>query len=276
MNLYQTAVPRRERAAFDRGATLRTAAPVIVIGGADRAVAEDLRLLNRRVSLVTVPEGGNTDTLRERFLKAGVDLQYCLPGINGWEQMTPDRLRPLLPAFNHAEMVITDSNLPEETLAWIAGHVTVPLAADPAPGKHAGKLKALLPRLAILKTECRETEQLTGFPVREDADIPRAAEALLGLGAQRVYITLGSRGAWAGSGREDGTLVPCAPGQVVCTAGCGDAFLAAAADAFLNGLGTPEGARRGLAAAAVCAEDSAAVSPRLSREAIDRKLAVSM
>ena len=72
--------------------------------------------------------------------------------------------------------------------------------------------------------------------------------------------------------REGGAILPCAPGPIVNTTGCGDAFVAAAADAFLNGLGTIEAARRALAAAAVCAADTAAVSRTLSAEAIDLKL----
>ena len=71
-------------------------------------------------------------------------------------------------------------------------------------------------------------------------------------------------------------LIPCAPGTIVNTTGCGDAFVAAAADAYLNGLGTMAAARRALAASAICAEDPAAVSPRLSPEAIDLKLAYPM
>jgi len=49
-------------------------------------------------------------------------------------------------------------------------------------------------------------------------------------------------------------------------------IVAAAADAFLSGLGTLEAARRALAASAVCASDGAAVNPRLSREAVDLKV----
>ena len=67
-------------------------------------------------------------------------------------------------------------------------------------------------------------------------------------------------------------MLPCAPGTIVNTTGCWDAFVAAAADAYLNGLDTMEAARRALAASAICAEDSDAVSSRLSQEAIELKM----
>ena len=71
-------------------------------------------------------------------------------------------------------------------------------------------------------------------------------------------------------------LLPCIPGPVVNSSGCGDAFVAAAADAYLSGLNTVQAADRALAASAICAEDSAAVSPKLSNKAIDLKLGLSM
>ena len=40
-------------------------------------------------------------------------------------------------------------------------------------------------------------------------------------------------------------MSPCAPGAIVNTTGCGDAFVAAAADGYLRGLGTMDCARRG-------------------------------
>ena len=67
-------------------------------------------------------------------------------------------------------------------------------------------------------------------------------------------------------------LISCVPGQIVNTTGCGDAFLAAAADAWLDGAGMEESARRALAAAAHCAADVHSVSPSLSRNALERIL----
>ena len=330
MNLYTCPVPRREGPAFDRQARLRTDAPVFVIGavnmdlagtptnplregdsnpgritltpgGVGRNIAENLSLLDRKVSLITIM--GNdpyAQMIRDHCLKAGIDLQYsftepgentsaylCINGQDGdlnvavsdmsiCDRLTPDRLEPLLPLLNHGSMVIADANLPEETLAWIAKHITVPVAADPVSVSKACRLKPLLCRLTLLKPNVPEAELLTGVTIRGDLNLSRAADALHRLGVKRVYLSLGSRGVWADDVREGGMLIPCAPGTIVNTTGCGDAFVAAAADAFLNGLDTMEAARRALAASAICAEDNAAVSPKLSQEAIEIKLAFPM
>ena len=330
MTLFTNPAGRREEMLFDRRTLLRTEGAVYVIGavnmdisgtpagelrggdsnpgritlspgGVGRNIAENLRLLGRKVSLVTIMgDDPYARAIREHCLNAGIDLQYsftdplgrtstylCVNEQNGdlnvavsdmaiCEELTPARLEPLLPVLNRGSMVIADANLPEETLAWIAQNVTVPVAADPVSVSKAPRLLPLLSRLALIKPNVPEAELLTGMEIRADLNLSRAADALHRLGVKRVYISLGARGVWADDVREGGMLIPCAPGAIVNTTGCGDAFLAAAADAFLNGLDTMESARRALAASAVCAEDTAAVSPRLSQEAIEMKLAFPM
>lgn len=330
MNLFASPAPRREGSIFDRSTLLRSEAPVYVIGavnmdlsgtpanelrmgdsnpgkitispgGVGRNIAENLRLLGRRVFLITIMgEDTYADVIREHCLNAGIDLQYsftdplgrtsaylCINEQNGdlstavsdmaiCDELTPDKLETLLPVLNRGSMVIVDANLPEETLAWIAKNITVPIAADPVSVSKAPRLLPLLSRLTLLKPNVPEAELLTGMTIRGDLNLSRAADALHRLGVKRVYLSLGSRGVWADDVREGGMLIPCAPGTIVNTTGCGDAFVAAAADAFLNGLDTMEAARRALAASAICAEDNAAVSPRLSQEAIEIKLSFPM
>lgn len=329
MNLFTIPAPHREGSIFDR-TLLREDAPIYVIGavnmdlsgtpntelrpvdsnpgrvslspgGVGRNIAENLRLLGRKVSLITIMgEDTYAGVIREHCVNAGIDLQYsftdplgrtsvylCINEQNGdlhtaiadmtiCEQLTPAKLEPLLPVLNHGSMVIVDANLPEETIAWIAGKVTVPIAADPVSVSKAARLKPLLSRLVLIKPNVPEAELLTGLSIREDLNLSRAADALHRLGVKRVYISLGAEGVWADDEREGGMLLPCAPGPVVNTTGCGDAFVAAAADAYLNGLGTIDAARRALAASAICAGDSAAVSKMLSQETIDLKLAFPM
>lgn len=270
-------------------------------GGVGRNIAENLRLLGRNVSLITML-GSDTyaDLIREHCRNADIDLQYsftdplgrtstylCVNEQNGdlhaavsdmsiCDELTPEKLEPLLPILNQGSMVIADANLPEETLSWIAGHVTVPLGADPVSVSKAGRLRPLLSRLTLIKPNVPEAELLTGMEIRGEINLSRAADALHRLGVKRVYISLGERGVWADDSREGGAVIPCVPGTIVNTTGCGDAFVAAAADAFLNGLGTIEAARRGLAASAICAEDPDAVSSRLSAAAINLKINMSI
>ena len=269
-------------------------------GGVGRNIAENLCRLGRKVFLITVlGEDAYADVIRAHSRNTGIDLRYSLTDPHGRtstylclneqggdlhaavadmgiiDQLTPEKLEPLLPVLNGAAMVVADANLPEETLGWIADYVTVPIAADPVSVAKAARLKPLLPKLAMIKPNLPEAEILTGIAPAGDGSLTRIADELHRAGVKRVYLSLGGQGVWADDGRE-GTMLPCVSGPIVNTSGCGDAFIAGAADGFLRGLGTRESARRGLAAAAICAAGTEAVSPRMSEEEIDLMLSLSL
>ena len=242
---------------------LRTEGPVFVIGAVNTDItgdsglniAENLRLLGRKVSMVTaVGAGEYGHAVCERCRKAGIDLQFAFSeaaSAGSSELLLPARLEPLLPVLNKGAMMLVDANLPAETLCWIAQHIEIPLAADPVSGTGAKRLRPLLSGLTLFGSDVPEAEMLTGMEIRGDRDPGMAADALHQIGVRRVYIFLGERGVWADDTQEGGRLVSCYPGATVNTIGCRDAFMACAADAFLSGMGTHEAAERALAASAV-------------------------
>ena len=265
-------------------------------GGVGRNIAENLCRLGRKVFLVTIlGEDAYAGVIREHCRNVGIDLSLsftdplgrtstylCVNESNGdlhtavsdmtiCDQLTPDRLEPILPELNRGAFLIADANLPEETIRWIAANVTIPIAADPVSAAKAARLRPLLSRLMFIKPNLQEAEILTGISSARAGSVSGLADALHALGISRVFLSLGSRGVWADDGRE-GALLPCFPGAIVNTSGCGDAFVAAAADACMRGLGTMDCARHGLAAAAICAEDPAPVSQRMSAEVIEQRL----
>ncbi|MFQ8759901.1 MAG: PfkB family carbohydrate kinase [Intestinimonas sp.] len=62
--------------------------------------------------------------------------------------------------------------------------------------------------------------------------------------------------------------VPCVPARMVNTTGCGDAFMAALAWGWLEGLGLEEAARAGLAASAIAMEGTETINPELTAAAV--------
>ena len=84
----------------------------------------------------------------------------------------------------------------------------------------------------------------------------------------RVRMSLGADGVYAADhlgGREH---VPCFPARMVNTTGCGDAFMAALAWSWLEGLGLDESARAGLAASAIAMEGEETINPELDVSAL--------
>ena len=259
-------------------------------GGVGRNIAHNLALLGTDVRLVTAfGEDAQADTLVEGCREAGIDLthSFVVPGcststylyvtdehgemevaINDMailDQLTPERLGRCLPLLESAEVVVVDTNLPAQTLAWIAGHVSAPLFCDPISTAKAARIAPVMGRLHTLKPNLLEARSLAGAAASLDAEA--AALRLLSTGLQRAFVSLGADGVLC---TEQGRTIhlPLLPCHVTNTTGGGDAMMAGLVWAYLRGLGLEEAGRAGLAASAIAVESAETVSPRMSETAL--------
>ena len=242
-------------------------------GGVGRNMAHDLRLLGQKVSLITALGDDLFGAELRRSCEAlGIDLRLALtvPGMRSSTylyvstetgemlagiadmdvvaELTPERLAQRLEAIHTFDAAVVDANLSAEALAFLAGRLRVPLYADPVSPAKAPRLLPLLPRLRAFKPNLLEARCLTGETEPEDA-----ARALLQMGVQRVFLSLGAEGLLAAEG-EMLLHLACEPGPVVNTNGAGDAAMAAIVWADLRGLSLEACARAALRAGAqVCA-----------------------
>lgn len=264
----------------------------VTLGGVGRNMAENLCRLGRRVSLITaLGEDSHAAQVKLNCRELGIDLTHSLTVAGGrtstylclndeqgeiigavsdmaiYEALTPAFLQTKLELIKRASLVIVDGNLSAEALSFLGEHVTAPLFADPVSVKKAGRLKGVLRAATAIKPNRPEATLLTGVEIRTREDLPLAAHALLDSGVKNVFISLGGEGVYFDNGAERGIL-PIVSGPVCNTSGCGDAFLAAAADGYLDGLGARDMAQRGLAASALCARSESAVSPQMSADAL--------
>ena len=168
-------------------------------------------------------------------------------------------------------MVVIDTNIPEESIAWLAENCAAPLFADPVSTAKAVKLKPVLGKLHTLKPNRLEAELLSGVPITGEASLNKAADALLETGLRRVFISLGADGVFAAdhSGRVQ---LPCLPAELVNATGCGDAFMAAIAWAYLRGTDLADTARAGLAASSIAMESRETINPHLSEALLEHRL----
>ncbi len=114
----------------------------------------------------------------------------------------------------------------------------------PVSTAKAEKLQPVLGRLHTLKPNRLEAELLSGVKITDDVSLHRAADVLLKTGLHRVFISLGADGVFAADHR--GRACSCRPlkGGIVSTTGCGDAFMAALAWAYLQGSDLEKSARQ--------------------------------
>ena len=99
------------------------------------------------------------------------------------------------------------------------------------------------------------------------ADPVSAAKA----GLQRVFLSLGADGVLAAD-HERKIHLHNLPARMVNTTGCGDAFMAAVARAFLDGADLETAAKRGLAASAIAMESADTINPAMSLTAVAERI----
>lgn len=188
------------------------------------------------------------------------DMEVC-------RKITPSYLASNLTLIQNAKAVVIDTNIPEESIIYLAENCTAPLFCDPVSTKKAGKLTSVLHKIHTLKPNRLEAEFLSGVPVRSSADVEKAADVLLEKGVQHLFISMGAEGVYCAT-RQQRLLLPNLPGNIVNTTGCGDAFMAALVWAHLEGKDLTSTAMAGLAASSIAMETTQTINPAMSATAV--------
>lgn len=261
----------------------------ISFGGVGRNIAHNLRLLDQPVRLITVFSGDIHATgIRANCRELDIDVSASLTVVDAstssyvfitdehgemqlavadmeiYKHMTPAFIADKLDVINQARLCVVDTNIPKETLEFLAESVTVPLFVDPVSITKMDKLQNILGRIHTFKPNKLEAEHLTGIPITDEHSLRLAAERLLDTGIKRVYITLGSDGVFCADW-EQKRLLPCFPSKMRNATGGGDAFMAGLAFAYTMGMPLEESAQIALAASAICIEGEQTVNDRLSK-----------
>lgn len=262
-------------------------------GGVGRNIAHNMSLLGLDVRLLTafgddvyaqklaavcgelgidisqspVIPGGHTSTYLFVNDESG-DMQLAVSDMDIYDHLTPQVLQSRRQLLDGSQVVVLDTNLPAETVAWVAKNCRAPIFADPVSTAKAEKLRPVLGRLHTLKPNRIEAELLSGVAISDDASLRRAADALLETGLHRVFISLGADGVFAADRSGQVLHLPAPEGNIVSTTGCGDSFMAALAWAYLQGNDLERSARAGLAASTITMASADTINPAMSEEAL--------
>ena len=205
-----------------------------------------------------------TDEKGEMALAVVSDMEIC-------KKITPTYLAGNLSLLQNAQVVVADTNIPEESLIYLAENCTAPLFCDPVSTVKAEKLRPILHKLHTLKPNKLEAELLSGVKIETIEDVEKAADKLLEMGVHRLFISLGADGIYAAMGTQRLHL-PNLPGRMVNTTGCGDAAMAAIAWAYLEGMDLKQTALAALAAGAIAMESEETINPAMSATALRNRI----
>jgi ribokinase len=176
-------------------------------------------------------------------------------------------IEPYVAELGPGDIVVTQAEVPAETLASLAEHTTKlggALFLDPSP---PGLVTAgLVGRAEVITPDRLEAAALVG---RSDTSPlwPRlAAGELLAMGARRALIKLGEQGAILAD-RERVFDVPTIPVEAVDETGAGDVFLAMLAVARSEGLDWPDATGMANVASSISVAEQGLFLP--DREAVE-------
>ncbi len=214
--------------------------------------------------------GGTTPTYL--FLNdSDGDMALALSDMDICERITPAYLAANMNLINHAQLVIIDTNIPQESIDFLAECCTAPIFADPVSTAKAVKLRSVLGKIHTLKPNRMEAELLSGVKITDEDSLRKAAQALIDTGMHRVFISLGTEGVLAVD-REQMLKIPCFQATMRNATGAGDSFMAALAWAYLEGTDLENTARAAAAVAAMTIESEETINPAISAEAVRDRL----
>ena len=268
----------------------------ISLGGVGRNIAHNMSLMGVDVKMLTaMGEDVHGNRVLESCAELGIDASHALrlsdcatstylyiaddhgemaiaiSDMAICDRITPGYLAANSQVLQNARVVVADTNIPAESLVWLAENCTAPLFCDPVSTIKAEKLKPILHRIHTLKPNRLEAELLSGIPIREKQDAEKAAKALIEKGVQRVFLSMGADGMYVATAQEQLWLQNL-PGNMVSTTGCGDAVTAALVWAYLQELDLRGSALAGLAAGSIAMESAQTINPAMSATALNVRM----
>ena len=268
----------------------------ISLGGVGRNIAHNMALMGLDVKLLTaMGEDVYGNRITSSCTELGIDVSHALrvpdcatstylyiadeagemalalSDMEVCDRITPAYLAANQQVLQNAQVIVADTNIPAETLVYLAENCTAPIFCDPVSTIKAGKLGPVLNRIHTLKPNRLEAELLSGVPIREKKDAEAAAKALIEKGVQRVFLSMGADGVCAATPQEQ-LWLPNLPGNMVNTTGCGDAFMAALVWAYMQDMTLRETAMAGLAAGSIAMESPETINPAMSATALKLRM----
>lgn len=262
------------------------------LGGVGRNIAHNMRLLGLDVKFITaLGEDEHGERIKNSCEKLGIDIEgYCscpndatssylfiadkdgdmsvaINDMNIYKNITPEYLEKRINEINKAKLVVLDTNIPTESIAYLAKKCKVPIFADPVSCTKAARLLPSLPSIFAVTPNALETRILTGIKLESEEAIEKAVKSFLDVGVKNVYISLGADGVYVAD-KKEGIHVRNLPCKVVNATGAGDAMMAGFAYSYVNGKSLKETALIGLAAAAISLEGSETINEEMTIEKV--------
>lgn len=263
------------------------------LGGVGRNISENLARLNTKVELITIlGDDFYADQIKENCLdnniginhtktikNARTSLYLCINDDQGemnlalsdmdlYDNISLEFLESKLDFINNSRACVIDTNIPKESIEFLAYNLRVPIFIDTVSVNKTKKIVDILDKVYSLKPNIYEAELLSKIQINDMGDVIKAAHIITKQGVKKLYISMGNKGVYYKDETKEG-LLPSLTLDIVNTTGAGDAFFAAVIWAYLNGYDVEESANTGLAASYICLQSQDTVSKNMSIDKIN-------
>ena len=256
-------------------------------GGVARNIAHNLCLLGHEVKLVSVFGGddfakrmvanckqiGMDLSLSDQFeyVKSPIFLSFnddignmvsAVSDVSLNDRMDLDWLKGKMEAVNTSDMVVADTLLSTEALAYLIDHCKAPLYVDTVSAGKAlrfAEAMRISEKHLVYAVKCNMAE---AFQITGENNANYAAKNLNNNGIINVYLTIGSSGVVYCSEGVD-VAYPALPTPIVNVTGSGDAFFAGVIHAHATGHFGKDAVPFGLKVARHNIKSEAPVNPTL-------------
>jgi ribokinase len=198
---------------------------------------------------VTQTRGIPTGTAIILVDQQGENSIALAPGANNY--LTPDYVDECRILLSGADLILLQLEIPFETVEYVidfCSSLGKKVMLNAAPARKLER-KHLKPLHSLIVNET-EAAMISGLPVESQEEVQAAARALLDMGTELVVITLGARGAFYMSRREQ-QFVDAYPVKPVDTTAAGDVFCGVLASQLVKNRKLNDAVRYANAAAAL-------------------------
>lgn len=171
------------------------------------------------------------------------------PGANS--NLTPELLTPFFSSISSPAIVLVQLEIPISTVEFIIEQCdarSMPLIVNPAPANLIRD--EVWKQVYVITPNESEAELLTGISITDDNAAKKAAHVLHQKGINNVVLTLGKRGAYWSSGKDEGFVTAPSVTSIDTTA-AGDCFSGAIAVALAEKESLATAVRFACAAASI-------------------------
>lgn len=229
------------------------------VGGVAMNYARNLRLLGEQVRFVTVFADDTLGQVAQHECEQwGFDLSLStivphsranlFVGINNpmgdleaaacdattiETHLTPHFLAERIDTINESDLVLFDTNISAESIAYLLDHCSVPMMVDCVS---TAKTQRLIESLRLAQSPHLHTLKVN----QQEYDIFEQARLPLSDISEHIYVTLGADGVRYLHNDEEYVFPALRAEHIVSTLGAGDAFLSGLAYSYLHRIPFPE------------------------------------